>query len=198
MAEGEDSASKTEEPTSRKLEQARERGDVPKTIDLPQLAVFAAVAGALSFAGGLLSQRLVSFLTPFVESPHEIDLSAAGVAGLGWDLAGATAPLLLVVLGAAVIAGVLGHVLQTGFMWSPAALEFKPSKLSPIQGFQRLFGRDALIQFVKSFFKLSTVSAICFFVLRPHWQQVSQMPSVDVKYLIPISIEIVKNLSAHW
>jgi flagellar biosynthesis protein FlhB len=46
VAEENDSASKTEEPTGRRLEQAREKGDVPKTLDLPQVAVFAAVGSA--------------------------------------------------------------------------------------------------------------------------------------------------------
>ena len=58
------------------------------------------------------------------------------------------------------VAGVLGHRLQTGPRWSPSALEFQLSKLSPIQGFQRLFGLDALIMFAKSLLKLSAVAAI--------------------------------------
>lgn len=195
MAEGDDSASKTEEPTGRRLDQAREKGDVPKTADLPQVAVFAAVAGALAFAGGLLSQQLIVALTPFVEHPHEVDLSPAGAVGLSWELAGAMTPTLLAVIGAAVVAGVLGHVLQTGLMWSPSALEFKPSKISPIQGFQRLFGFDALIQFLRSLIKLISVAAISFFVLRPHWKELQQLPSVDVRALMPLSFEILKNLS---
>lgn len=194
MAEDNDSASKTEEPTGRKLEQAREKGDVPKTLDLPQLAVFAAVAGVLAFAGGLLSRQLLLSLTPFIENPDGMDLSPAGVTALGWELGGAMAPTLLLVAGAAIVAGVLGHVLQTGLMWSPSLLEFKPSKLSPIQGFQRLFGVDALIQFFKSLLKLAAVGAIGFFVLRPHWNELQQLPSVDVIALMPMTLGILKTL----
>lgn len=195
MAEDSDSASKTEEPTGRKLEQAREKGDVPKTADLPQLAVFAAVAGVLAFAGGLLSRQLLLALTPFIENPDGIDLSPAGATALGWGVAGAVTPILLAVTGAAIIAGVLGHVLQTGLMWSPSALELKPSKLSPIQGFQRLFGVDALIQFAKSLLKLCCVAAIGFFVLRPHWNELQQLPSVDIVALMPLVIDILKTLA---
>lgn len=195
MAENSDAASKTEEPTGRKIEQAREKGDVPKTLDLPQLAAFAAVAAVLAFAGGLLSQQLLLDLTPFIENPHGMDLSPAGATALGWEVAGAMSPLLLVVAGAAIVAGVLGHLLQTGPMWSPSALEFQLSKLSPIQGFQRLFGLDALIMFAKSLLKLSAVAAIGYFVLRPHWNALQQLPAVDVVGLIPISVDILKTLA---
>ncbi len=195
VAEGEDSASKTEEPTAQKLDKAREEGDVPKTPDLPQVAVFAAIAAVLAFAGGLFSRQLIVDLTPFLENPDGMDLSPAGVTALGWDLAGSMSPLLFAVAGAAIVAGVLGHVLQTGLMWAPATLTFKPSKLSPIQGFRRLFGADALIQFVKSLLKLACVAAICFFVLRPHWNQLPQLPSVDVVNLMPLSLDILKTLA---
>jgi flagellar biosynthetic protein FlhB len=195
VAEGEDSASKTEEPTGRKIDQAREKGDVPKTADLPQVAVYAAIAGVLAFLGGLLSQQLALALTPFIQSPHEIDLSAAGATGLGWEIAAASAPTLLAVTGAAIVAGILGHVLQTGLMWSPSLLEPKLSKVSLIQGFKRLFGLDALIQFVKSLIKLIIISVICFLVLRPHWDHLQKLPNVEVVALLPISFEIIKNLS---
>jgi len=194
VAEDNDSASKTEEPTGRKLEQAREKGDVPKTTDLPQLAAFAAVAGVLAFAGGMLSRQLLVDLTPFIQNPDGMDLSPAGATVLGWELGGAMLPLLLIVAGAAMVAGILGHVLQTGLMWSPSLLEFKPSKLSPIQGFQRLFGVDALIQFVKSLLKLCAVGVIAFFVLRPHWNELRQLPSVDVVALMPMTFDILKDL----
>jgi flagellar biosynthetic protein FlhB len=195
VAEQDDSASKTEEPTGRKLEQAREKGDVPKTLDLPQVAVFAAVAGVLTFSGGMLSQQLLLALTPYVENPHGIDLSPAGTLGIGWSLAGAVAPILLAVTGAAVVAGVLGHVLQTGLMWSPALLKFEFSKLSPVAGFKRLFGVDALIQFLKAFIKLSCVAVIGFAVLRPHWTELQQLPTVDVLALLPLSLKILKDLA---
>lgn len=159
------------------------------------MAVFAAVAGVLAFAVGMMSQRLLLALTPFVESPHEIDLSAAGTAGLGWEVAGAVAPLLLAVTGAAIVAGVLGHILQTGPMWAPGMLKFEFSKLSPVAGFRRLFGVDALIQFAKALIKLTCVAVIGFAVLPPHWGELQQLPSVDVLALLPLSLDILKDLA---
>ena len=195
MAEENDSASKTEEPTGRRLEQAREKGDIPKTADLPQIASFAAVAGVIAFSGGILSRNLLVALAPFIQDPDKIDLTPGGAMAVSWRLAGAVAPVLLFVTGAAMLAGVFGHVIQTGPVWSPSGLKFDFSKVSPLSGLKRLFGPDALIQFAKSFIKLIVVGAIGYFVLRPYWVELQQLPAVDVLALLPLSLEILKKLS---
>ena len=195
MAEENDSASKTEEPTGRRLEQAREKGDIPKTADLPQIASFAAVAGVIAFSGGILSRNLLVALAPFIQDPDKIDLTPGGAMAVSWRLAGAVAPVLLFVTGAAMLAGVFGHVIQTGPVWSPSGLKFDFSKVSPLSGLKRLFGPDALLQFAKSFIKLIVVGAIGYFVLRPYWVELQQLPAVDVLALLPLSLEILKKLS---
>ena len=103
--------------------------------------------------------------------------------------------ILLFVTGAAMLAGIFGFVVQTGPVWSPAGLKFELKKLSPLSGFNRLFGPDALIQFAKSFIKLIVVAAIGYLVLRPYWVELQQLPSVDVVALLPLSLEILKTLA---
>jgi flagellar biosynthetic protein FlhB len=80
-------------------------------------------------------------------------------------------------------------------MWSPQLLKFEFSKVSPINGFKRLFGVDALIMFAKSFLKLGCVAVIGYAVLRPHWAQMQQLPAVDVMALMPLAMDILKNLA---
>ncbi|HQP19551.1 MAG TPA: EscU/YscU/HrcU family type III secretion system export apparatus switch protein, partial [Phenylobacterium sp.] len=65
-----DPESKTEEPTARKLADARAKGDVVKTMDLPQLASFTAAAAVLAMAGGWMSRDMALALKPFLEHPE--------------------------------------------------------------------------------------------------------------------------------
>ena len=58
MSDTNDAASRTEEPTPRKLEQAREKGDVVKTLDLGSFATLAAAASVVIFGGGWMSRNL--------------------------------------------------------------------------------------------------------------------------------------------
>ena len=65
MSEGPDRESKTEEATPRKLEQAREKGDGVKTMDLGSFATLATSSAVVLMAGGWLSRNMVAQLTPF-------------------------------------------------------------------------------------------------------------------------------------
>jgi flagellar biosynthetic protein FlhB len=70
MSDTNDAASKTEEPTGRKIAQARERGEVVKTPDLASLASLAGAASVVVLAGGWLSRNMMAQLTPFLSSPR--------------------------------------------------------------------------------------------------------------------------------
>ena len=78
MSDTNDAASRTEEPTSRKLSQARERGEVVKTPDLPALASLAAAASALAMAGGWICRNMMQALTPFLAHPDAMVMHGGG------------------------------------------------------------------------------------------------------------------------
>ena len=74
----EDSDSKTEEPTSRRLEEARRKGDVAKSADFAQAAALAGAFSALTLLGGWMAQNLAVSLIPFIEHPEAIALEGGG------------------------------------------------------------------------------------------------------------------------
>jgi flagellar biosynthesis protein FlhB len=195
MSDTNDAASKTEEPTSRKLDQAREKGDVVKTQDLPSLTAFAGAASALIVLGGWMSHNLAMGLMPFIEHPDTIQLAGGGGVQVAQIALMAAVPFLAIVLGGAMVAGVAGHVIQTGLLWSPERLKFDYKKVSPIAGFGKLFGVDALMQFLKSLVKVVIVSVIAWLVIRPHWEQMLQLAATDPVGILPYALEILKHLA---
>src|ERR1700761_3708409 len=97
MAEDSDPESKTEEPTSRRLEEARRQGDVAKSMDLPQWASLAAAGGVVSVAGGYLSQQLMVALLPFIAHPDAFVLQNDGALQVAKMGVAAAMPALLAV-----------------------------------------------------------------------------------------------------
>ena len=73
-----DPESKTEEATGKRLSEARAKGDVPKSMDLPQWASLAASAGVVFMSGGWLAQNLMNDLLPFVAHPDAFALENNG------------------------------------------------------------------------------------------------------------------------
>ncbi|HUO12280.1 MAG TPA: flagellar biosynthesis protein FlhB [Caulobacteraceae bacterium] len=168
MAEGDDSASKTEDATPRRIEEARKDGDVPRSPDLAQACALAGAFAAMAMGGGAMARQMANALLPFIAHPEAIDLRGGAGVAVTWQVAMAAAPILAAVMGGAMLAGVGGNLIQTGFLFTTAKLEPKLSKLSPIEGFKRIFGIDGLMNFLRSALKVLLVSAVAWWVLAPH------------------------------
>ena len=92
MAEEQDNASRTEEPTPRKLEQARAKGDVAKTPDLAAVMTLAAAFGVIVVCGAWMSRDLAVAMLPFVAHPAQIERGGQGGAMVLRQVVCAVAP----------------------------------------------------------------------------------------------------------
>jgi flagellar biosynthetic protein FlhB len=194
MAEDNDPSSKTEEPTARRLEEARRRGDVAKSADLASWASLAGTTGALAIAGGWMCQQLAERMLPFIEHPDSFELQNGGAQAVVGAAMGAAAPVLAVILGAGITAGAAGNLIQHGFLWSTDKLKPDLTKLSPFGGFGRLFGLDGLMQFVRSVLKVALVSAVAWWALKPHGNELAGLYALDPAAILPLSAGILRTL----
>src|SRR6478735_1045916 len=117
MADTNDAASRTEEPTPRKLQQARERGEVVKTPDLAALASLSGAAAVVALRGGWLSRNMAAALTPFLATPDSMSLDNDGGVQIMCAAVTAAAPVIGAVILVACAAGIAGNLIQTGFMF---------------------------------------------------------------------------------
>jgi flagellar biosynthetic protein FlhB len=189
-----DAASRTEEPTPRKLERAREHGDVAKTPDLASLLSLAAAAGVLAVAGGLLARNLAEGLIPFLAHADAVNLQNGGAVDVARHALLVAAPVLAAVMFATALAGTAGNLIQTGVMFTPDKLRPDFSKVSPMQGFKRIFSIDGLIQFVKSLAKVAATGLIAWWVLKPHVNQLANLASLEPAEMLPFTADILKRL----
>jgi flagellar biosynthetic protein FlhB len=164
MAESSDQE-KTEEPTARKLEKAREEGQVARSIELPAAAVTIAALGMLYLTGDTLVHKLAeAFVSGFnfdrklVHSPNLLPAIFAHEMIESFIL---IAPLLLLTITIAIAAsGATG-----GFLFSTKAIAPNPSKLNPLNGLKRMFGLKALVELGKAILKFTLVSGVVTWVL---------------------------------
>lgn len=194
MADENDAASKTEEPTPRKLQQAREKGDVPKTQDLATLASFAAAASVLAIAGGWMAKNLAAALLPFIAHPEDMSLEGHGIIEISRHAMLAGAPILITVLAAAALAGAAGNLVQHGLMFTPEKVKPDWKKVSPMAAFKRMFGPDGLMQFAKSVLKIVLVSWVAWVVMKPYIAPLQALAAVDPSAMMPLVVEIAKRL----
>jgi flagellar biosynthetic protein FlhB len=193
MAEENDGASKTEAPTQRRLEEARKNGDIPKSADVASFATLASAGAVVLLLGGLAARQMSERLLPFIARPDSIDLSNDGGVGVAQAAARAAEPMAWV-LGGTILAAVAGNVLQQGFVWTTGKLAPDPSRLSPMKGFNRLFGIDGLVHFGKSLLKVTGLGFVCFVVLAPRASSIQNLSSLDIAAILPLSAEVFKVL----
>ena len=195
MAEDAEAGSKTEEASPRKLQQAREKGDVAKSQDVAPFAALAAAVAVLAFAGGPMCAALAESLASFVTDAGRYQLAGGGAVELMKRCLLMAAPLFVAVMGATALAGAAGNLLQTGLLWSPDKLAPDLKKLSPMEGFKRLFGPDALFNFAKTFVKLLAVGAVVWFVVKGRLASLQGLSALDVAAMMPLTRELLLGIA---
>lgn len=194
MAEDQDRASKTDAPSQRRLDEARRKGDVARSPDVPAFMALAGAVGTTLILAGPLSRNLAMSLRPFIEHPDAFDLKGQGGEQVLYQAMQAAAPAGAIML-STVFAGVLGGVLQQGLLWSPEKLKPDVSKLNPFAGFARLFAIDGLANFFKSFLKLLAIAAVAWMILQPKAQLLSQLPRIEPAALLPLMMDWLRALA---
>jgi flagellar biosynthetic protein FlhB len=194
MSDTNDAASRTEDPTPRKLQQARERGEVVKTADLASLASLSAAAAVAALAGGWLCRNLVTGLTPFLAAPDAMSFDNGGGVQIMRSALMAAAPVIGAVLLAACAAGIAGNLIQTGPMFSPERLSFDFQKVSPAAGFRRIFGIDGFVQFLKSLLKVSLTGLLAWWVLNPHLPELENLAGMEPAAMLDFAADILRRL----
>ncbi len=166
MAEDQDNSQKTEDPTQRKLEEARKKGDVAKSTDVPIWFLILATAAIMSGAGPL-AQMIADPLVRIMDHPHAFRLENGGAQQLVGSLLMALAPPLLIIFGIIAVAGVLGHLVQHRPMWTGEKIKPDLAKLSPGKGLQRMFGAQGWMNLVKSLLKLTAMTVAMIYAVGP-------------------------------
>ncbi|MDR1167077.1 MAG: flagellar biosynthesis protein FlhB [Deltaproteobacteria bacterium] len=191
----EDSGEKTEEPTGHKLSQARQKGQVPKSMEISAAAVLLVSCGALFLLGPLGWERLTGFFRHVVWraadfSQYPEDLLDLCFLGLQETLI-IVLPFALIVL----TASVLINIYQLGgFMVVADSLVPKLDKLNFITGFGRFFKIRTLIDLVKSVLKMSIIFLMGYLVIKDHIEDfilmVDMAPVAIATLVLKISLEI--------
>jgi len=164
VAEEDSSAEKSQEPTARRLEKAREDGDTVRSPELNTTAILLAGSGGLLLFGGYMIEAMRSVITHnFMLSREEIfdtnamlqHLEVAIMEGLF-----SMGPIFLVLL----IAAILGPISLGGWNLTFKAIVPRANRMDPLAGFKRMFGSNALVELAKAAGKVLTVAAIALLI----------------------------------
>jgi len=159
---------KTEEPTPRRREKAKEEGNVARSMDLNSVAVMLAGVLAIQFTAGKILKSLASFTSETYRDAAFISITVESfpdqaVQALKY-LAAGVMPILIIII----IAGIGINYAQVGVVFAKKALIPKFERISPLKGIKRLFSLRSLVELAKGLFKIGIVALIGYSVIAKH------------------------------
>lgn len=194
MAENDDGEERSQEPTQKKLDDARKRGDVPKSLEVNNWFLLSAGAIALVMFGSDAAGALTVSLKTFMANVARIPVEGATMTSLTVHLAVMVIAALALPFLFLVAAAVLGNIVQNGFIYSTESIEPKFSKISPAAGFKRLFSKQSLMNFAKGVAKLVIVGTAILWVVWPKREELGLLATLDPSKLSPYSFDLMTSM----
>ena len=170
MAEDSD-LERTEQPTGRRLEQAREEGQVPQSRELGAFLVLMAGAAAVWFMGGFFVDRMLNVFRKGIVWDRQLatdsNVLVTRLADVTSDAVFALWPLFLVLI----VAAIASPFFLNAWVFSSKAFSPNLSRLNPLNGMGRIFSWNGLVELVKAIVKAGLVGGVATWVI---WREIEE------------------------
>ncbi len=185
---------RTEQATPRKLREAREKGQVPKSRELASVAVLLTGLFTLFFGSAYFYHQLTLILRHYLVNAGTFRISVDNISDFGLlamrQLSFTLLPLFFLIT----IAAFISNFLQVGAVLSLDPITPKFSKISPLQGVKRIFSTQSLMELAKSIFKIIVVGWVAYDTVRGELDNLlpllDQTPSQILTYIGSVSFTI--------
>jgi flagellar biosynthetic protein FlhB len=184
MAEEQDDSQKTEDPTSRRLDEARNRGQVANSREVNNLLMLGVFSMSVLLFGGTAAGAIYKAAMPFIESPDMVPADFEHLVALGWKLLGVLLAAGAVPLALALIAAIGAGYLQFGLVFSADGIMPKLDKISPLAGLKRMFSARSLAEFVRGLLKLAVVGSVAMFLILPEVAHLNKLIGMEMVQLL--------------
>ena len=186
-----DQGEKTETPTVRRRQEARERGQVARSMDLSSAVILLAALVALNFLGARMFTQLGAMMDKLLTLPARGSWNVADTAEMIRSSLTSIAMILLPLLVVIMLAGLLSNLMQVGFIFSAEPLKPSLSKLDPIAGAKRMFSKKALVRLVMSLSKVAIVAGIAYVTIQSRLAMIAGATRLGYMQIAALGGELV-------
>lgn len=177
--EEEDEASKTEEPSERKIEKAREEGDTAISQDAKSFIMFLGMLAVVWLIIPLMFRWFYEFSLKFIELPDNIPMDARHIQRLLISSGVALLKILSIPFAIFIIFGITASISQTGFIYAPKKLEPNWNKLNIFAALPNFINMKKVVESLKGLLKICIIGYVSLLVVKPYLSQVNLLPTMD-------------------
>lgn len=187
-----DAGDKTEQPTVRRREEAREQGQIARSADLTAAVVLLGGILLLKALGHPMLSQMLGMTRALGEPP---DVRPGGLLPWCLQVGRAAAEILLPFLGLLVVLAAAGAVAQSGLLLSWKKIGFKPDRLDPVAGLRRLVSAEALNRLIQGLLKMAIIAGVAYLTIAGEIRQVLATGALHPGGVLGLSADLIFNLA---
>ncbi|HNY66360.1 MAG TPA: flagellar biosynthesis protein FlhB [Deltaproteobacteria bacterium] len=185
MAENENGQERTEQPSSKRLDEAREKGQVCKSIEVSTCFLFVTTVVAFYFYIPSVGSRLGHVVRSYLANTSSWDGTSAGAVTIFQQAVVQLGIMILPILAVFLAIGIASNILQIGFIFSTETITPKLSKINPLTGFkQRFMSAKALELLVKNVVILLVISWVAYRAILRETPEFPPLMHCDVNVIV--------------
>ena len=189
---------KTEPATPKKLEKAREEGQAPRSQDMNTAILLIVLFGGLRVFGGYMLDRLYDVFHFSYQSISDYaaeDFTTGRFMNLFTYGVREIILVILPILAFGLVGGFVVSVVQVKWKVTLKPLMPKPSKISPISGFKRMFSKDKIFDMLKAIAKIAILFYVVYSSMKDEWGMILNIYQLDVVSAVTLIVDSVLNIS---
>ena len=200
MAEEQTGQERTEQPTERRLQEARKKGQVPRSRELNTMLSLILASIALLVLGGGISRNIMQISVEGFSISRELAFDASQLPFQFMYMASQTLLALSPFMAVMLVAALAGPLMMGGWSFSLETISFKLEKLNPIKGLARIFSLKGLVELVKALAKFVLLIGSAILVFFTIDQQLLSLTSMSPKAAgieaVSVLVQVLLILSA--
>lgn len=191
MAENDTSQEKTEQPTAKRLEKAREEGQVPRSRELTTTALLMGSTITLFMMGNSLAKGFADLFSRNLEfdrqDAFDTTMMIAGLSSSIIDGLLLFIPFFIVLL----LLSIAGPIALGGWLLSAKSLQPKFSRLNPLSGLKRMFSAKSLVELAKALGKVTVILVVAIILLKSQQDRIIHLSDESSERALIHSVSIV-------
>jgi flagellar biosynthetic protein FlhB len=187
-------AERTEQATAKRRTDARKKGQVARSREIPTVMTLLTGLSVLFFWGSFMYQQLSLLMAKLFRQIGTLPLDPVSFQSLTWEIFASLTVILAPILLGVAAAAVLSNYIQVGSLFSWEAVQPDFAKINPWKGLGRLFSRQAAAELAKSIFKFAIIGWVAYATIRAEWAQIVSLWNLEAgqifRYVGQVSFQL--------
>ncbi len=190
----EDKSQKTEQPSPKKLADARKGGNVPMSREFNSFIIFLFATMLVTLIMPNISIKATHQLSYFIEQSYQIILNPNSLIALIKQVLTILFSILAIPPLFCIMAVIIANIIQNGILFVPEVIKFQLNRISIISGFNKIFSFNSLVELFKGIAKIFIISMAVYITLKTDFAKLSVLHTLDVGSILGFLNQSLKEI----